>query len=672
MVSTGEMIPDSDRCQILDRFAQKMKNSGYGLNQIRRVILGGIKGYETLVRRSKKGERSLHRSSGESSALRTRKKLTGKSEWFRKSDKTDSDPEEKDSSIEIWLKAGNERKSKQDQNEKDRGMETRSVLFVEQSRKGELAKRLREVEKKVNRIVGYKTKIVEGVGNKLKDLLPNSNPWRGTHCGREKCIPCNQPTEQKQDCRKRNIIYENICLTCNPEAGTKVEKLDGKELEDRKEFPSIYVGESGRSLHERALEHWQDFEARQTDSHILKHWMVHHHGEGTPNFHIRVIKYCKDALSRQVGEAVRISYRGQTLNSKNGYNRSGLSRLVIEEKDEETLELPHTTDQPDPKGLPTLTGGWKAGKRDAGNPLVNQKSRKKRRKLKYAVMEDDWGLGDGEDLIRMENEEQAKKSFLKDGQTDCRAGKLEKQTTIKNWSESELICREIALESIAQSRVIGRFMSDLGGQLCAIISNRKLKIIQKDGALPSEPLKEDGLERSESTAKVQEGRKHQEGRQNTVKSLFAKQEHEKIKKLEIGLLKEERLENKRRLELKWKGMKSHAARLRWAREWLEEEILFPVIEAGNRKQLEADRLEARGVSNDILDMVLAEVKVHHDCGYSVACPGWWCMGMVQRKMTRRRPEGWKDAEQKKETLPEGRNPLKRGREPDGEWGSWRR
>ena len=36
------------------------------------------------------------------------------------------------------------------------------------------------------------------------------------------------------------------------------------------------------------------------------------------DFRIRVIKYCKDALSRQVGEAVRISYRGQTLNSKSG------------------------------------------------------------------------------------------------------------------------------------------------------------------------------------------------------------------------------------------------------------------------------------------------------------------------------------------------------------------
>ena len=68
--------------------------------------------------------------------------------------------------------------------------------------------------------------------------------------------------------------------------------------------------------------------------------MMHHQGQGTSNFHIRVIRYCKDALSRQVGEAVRISYRGQTLNSKNGYNRSGLSRLVIEEKDDEPLQLP--------------------------------------------------------------------------------------------------------------------------------------------------------------------------------------------------------------------------------------------------------------------------------------------------------------------------------------------
>ena len=235
MLTTGEMIPARDRCEILDSFAQKIKNSGYGLNQIRRVILAGIKGYENLIRRCKKGERSLHRSSAESSSLRARKKLTDKSEWFKKSDKPNADPEEEDNPTEKWLKAGN-------------GGDTRAT--------------------------------------------------------------------------------------------------------------------------KQALKHWQDFEVRSTDSHILKHWKVHHQGEGQPEFHIRVIKYCKDALSRQVGEAVRISYRGQTLNSKNGYNWSGLSRLVIEEKEEETLELPQIDEQPDPKGLPALTGGWKTGKRDAETSLL--------------------------------------------------------------------------------------------------------------------------------------------------------------------------------------------------------------------------------------------------------------------------------------------------------------
>ena len=143
--------------------------------------------------------------------------------------------------------------------------------------------------------------------------------------------------EIKQDCRRRNIIYESKCLLCNPvdEKGKK----DGKELEDKGPFPSIYVGESGRSLHEHAAEHWADFTAKSSDSHILKHWEIHHGGTGSPKFKIGVIKYCRDALSRQVGEAVRISMRGQTLNSKSGCNRSGLSRPVLKDKQEDSLAV---------------------------------------------------------------------------------------------------------------------------------------------------------------------------------------------------------------------------------------------------------------------------------------------------------------------------------------------
>ena len=69
-------------------------------------------------------------------------------------------------------------------------------MFVENTRNGELAKRLRAVEKRDNVITGFRTKIVEGVGSKLKDILPNTNPWKGASCGRVPCIPCQQPGEK--------------------------------------------------------------------------------------------------------------------------------------------------------------------------------------------------------------------------------------------------------------------------------------------------------------------------------------------------------------------------------------------------------------------------------------------------------------------------------------------
>ena len=205
---------------------------------------------------------------------------------------------------------------------------------------------------------------MEGVGNKLKDLLPNTNPWRGAHCGR-KCIPCDQEGDTKQDCRKRSIIYENICIICNPGEMTNKGKKDGKELADLGEMPSIYVGESGSRLHERAQDHWNDFASEKPDSHILKHWLTHHQGQGTPQFRIRVIKYCRDALTRQVGEAVRISYRGQTLNSKAGYNRSGISRLVVEEREVYIPEPEEEVECAEPRGLQNLPGAGKLETRES-------------------------------------------------------------------------------------------------------------------------------------------------------------------------------------------------------------------------------------------------------------------------------------------------------------------
>ena len=91
MVTTGEMVEDSVRCQVIDDLAQKMSNSGYSLQQIRRVILAGLKGYEKMRRTARSGGRRVLRTAGESSSIKAKKKLTEKSEWFQKDGKGKQD-----------------------------------------------------------------------------------------------------------------------------------------------------------------------------------------------------------------------------------------------------------------------------------------------------------------------------------------------------------------------------------------------------------------------------------------------------------------------------------------------------------------------------------------------------------------------------------------------------
>ena len=50
-----------------------------------------------------------------------------------------------------------------------------------------------------------------------------------------------------------------------------------------------------------------------------------------PAFRFRIIGKFKDCLSRQIAEAVRLSLRPNSLNSKGEYGRCVIPRLVVEE-----------------------------------------------------------------------------------------------------------------------------------------------------------------------------------------------------------------------------------------------------------------------------------------------------------------------------------------------------
>ena len=300
------------------------RRSGYSLDQTKRILINGIKNYE--ARRKKRIEQfgCMRRTAVVSSSVRRRTKLTGKTTWFKGRKNAPK-----------YRKEGRRNDSEKAKLE-ERSVEVKTVLFVDYTKEGALASSLREVLKRMEGTLGFIVKVVERNGISLRNQFPLGNLWEGTGCGRGGCVTCTQETEFTVDCTRPSVLYENVCHECNPEAEMKapLEKV-------RQDVPSIYVGESSRSIFERGVEHWKDWEGRKGTSHILKHQEEAHSLNEDPKFTMRVVRSYRSALARQVGEAVRIRRRGgegRILNSKAEYSRCVIPRLTLERIDEEELD----------------------------------------------------------------------------------------------------------------------------------------------------------------------------------------------------------------------------------------------------------------------------------------------------------------------------------------------
>ena len=242
----------------------------------------------------------MKRRAKDSLGDRMKKVFLSKSSWYKGRSKVDY----------YGSRKGGNRKGGE-QPKREEYLEQKSVLFVEHTRDGELCRRLREVIGRMAPLLGFSIKVVERSGRTLKSCFPQSSLWEGVHCGRPQCITCNQGAEAVAPCTRKPVVYENICGECNPGAGGKEEIKGGGNPEK----PSIYVGETSRSIQERGREHWSaatgSNKARE-GSHMAKHVEMEHQGE-QPNFILRAVQYYKTALARQTGEAVRIRRRGSCI-----------------------------------------------------------------------------------------------------------------------------------------------------------------------------------------------------------------------------------------------------------------------------------------------------------------------------------------------------------------------
>ena len=318
---------------VLENITKQLKNSGWEKKDVVEILTSGYKGWKRrLVRRLEEGGEP-YRSAANSLASRSRKKLTGKVDWYKTNKKRKRDEEDEQKLPQ--------KKRKGDGEHDHEDAKVASVMFVPFTPGGELVKRLKVAEQELAKQTGIKIKMVEKAGIKLVDILHKSDPWQGQDCGREKCLLCKTKMktgkQKTQECTKRSIVYETWCLTCETRELEKAmeEESDEKKVKERicKAPKFKYIGETARSAYERGLEHQRDFEDMKLDSHILKHYLDNHKDDKMEDleFGMRIVRNARSAFERQIAESVIIQSEKKNhfiLNSKSEYNRCALPRLT--------------------------------------------------------------------------------------------------------------------------------------------------------------------------------------------------------------------------------------------------------------------------------------------------------------------------------------------------------
>ena len=374
-----------------------------------RIVANGVKGYmRKRDRRMKSGKsKRIHLTAEESQGSRIRKRLLGKSSWYKKrggaNDEQGGD------------KAGNSRS----RSEESSLLKTRAVLFIEQSPQGELARRMKDQLRSLEATLGYRVKVVERTGRSLKSILAQGLGQGGQVCGRGACVTCGQEGDEKPPCTISSVVYESVCKPCNPGCTGK-----GEVEYQGEKHPSLYVGETSRTIQERAVEHWSQARKGDLKSHMVRHQAQLHPGE-PPSFHFKLISTHRSALSRQVREAVRIRRRGgegHILNSKGEFNRCHIPRLVLEEEDDDAKKTRLEREQQEKRDLKDCLDKevecWELGKhrerdlkekkrgRDQDRGLesprcsqaeVGTRKRRKVKAKKFATVGEDWGEDEGLD-----------------------------------------------------------------------------------------------------------------------------------------------------------------------------------------------------------------------------------------------------------------------------------
>ena len=331
--NTSQRLNSARRMEILEEACVKMVTSGHTEEFARQAMENGIKAHNDRIRRSNlvetdPGFQPMFPKAGWRRVIRDKEKAMKRSTWYKGRAKEDClEGVSRPGPGGRVMKVGRKKKSFQ----KDgKVREAATVIFVPSTRGSVLIKSLKEDEDMMAGITGFRVKYQEAGGSKLTNFF-EKDLASGQQCGRVECPPCRKQ-EGRVNCKARNVVYESKCLVCNPSSRQEDEDSHPSEPNDQPR-EGIYIGETSRSLHERAVEHVRDAHGFSAKSHIVKHWMNSHPSlPSPPEMEFSISARYRDCLSRQIGEALSISNSKDTLlNSKAEYMANSLCRVTMKE-----------------------------------------------------------------------------------------------------------------------------------------------------------------------------------------------------------------------------------------------------------------------------------------------------------------------------------------------------
>jgi len=162
-------------------------------------------------------------------------------------------------------------------------------------------------------------KVKERSGTSIKRQLSKSDPFKVKSCAAESCNICTTNTNNINtttiNCKTRDVVYE---ITC--ECGDQ------------------YVGETSRSISERYTEHITSMKRKEKQSVLHRHIVEKQHDINT-NFKLKVLATCpRDAMLRQVTEAVYINERKPAINAKEEWgNKNNPRRRKDDVRNEDSV-----------------------------------------------------------------------------------------------------------------------------------------------------------------------------------------------------------------------------------------------------------------------------------------------------------------------------------------------